>query len=61
MRSSDRYGKNLADDTTCGDATVMLIAPAKLDTLADNGGSHGTRRKAAPTCRRRLSRVSMRA
>lgn len=34
----ERYGRNLADDSSCGDSTVMLIAPAKLDSLRDNGG-----------------------
>lgn len=40
----ERYGRNLADDETCGDATVMIIAPAKLDSLADNGGPGKTHR-----------------
>ena len=34
----ERFGKNLADDASCGDSTVMLIVPAKLDSLRDNGG-----------------------
>ena len=33
-----RAGRNLADDTSCGDATVMMVADAKLDSLRDNGG-----------------------
>ena len=40
----ERYGKNLTDDLSCGDSTVMIIAPAKLDSLRDNGGptkTHG--------------------
>jgi hypothetical protein len=36
--SFERAGRNLADDTSCGDSTVMLIAPAKLDSLRNNGG-----------------------
>ena len=34
----ERSGRNLADDSSCGDSTVMMIAPAKLDSLRDNGG-----------------------
>ena len=34
----ERYGQNLADDSSCGDSTVMLIAAAKLDSLRYNGG-----------------------
>jgi hypothetical protein len=36
--SFERAGRNLADDSSCGDSTVMLIAPAKLDSLRNNGG-----------------------
>ena len=34
----ERTGRNLADDSSCGDSTVMMIAAAKLDSLRYNGG-----------------------
>ena len=34
----ERTGRNLADDSSCGDSTVMVIAVAKLDSLRYNGG-----------------------
>lgn len=34
----ERTGRNLADDSSCGDSTVMLITDAKLDSLRNNGG-----------------------
>ena len=34
----ERTGRNLADDSSCGDSTVMMIADAKLDSLRYNGG-----------------------
>ena len=39
-----RTGRNLADDPSCGDSTVMMVADAKLDSLRYNGGpakTHG--------------------
>jgi hypothetical protein len=34
----ERNGRNLADESSCGDSTVMMIADAKLDSLRANGG-----------------------
>lgn len=31
-------GRNLSNDRSCGDSTVMLIGDAKLESLRDNGG-----------------------
>jgi len=45
----ERYGKNLTDDTSCGDSTVMMIAPAKLDSLRDNGGPGKTHALLGPS------------
>lgn len=38
-----REGRNLTDDTSCGDATVMIVADPKLDSLQANGGPAPTR------------------
>jgi hypothetical protein len=38
-----REGRNLSDNTNCGDGTVMLIADPLLGELADNGGPTRTR------------------
>ena len=45
----ERAGRNLADDTSCGDSTVMIIAPAKLDSLRDNGGPGKTHALLGPS------------
>jgi len=45
----ERYGRNLTDDTSCGDSTVMMIAPAKLDSLRDNGGPGKTHALLGPS------------
>jgi hypothetical protein len=45
----ERNGRNLADDTSCGDSTVMMIAPAKLDSLRDNGGPARTHALLGPS------------
>ena len=36
-------GKNIADDTSCGDASVTMVADPKLEPLAMNGGPAMTR------------------
>ena len=35
-------GRNLSDDSSCGDASKLLIADAKLGELRDNGGPSAT-------------------
>ena len=45
----ERAGQNLADDSSCGDATVMIIAAAKLDSLRDNGGPAKTHALLGPS------------
>ena len=45
----ERNGRNLADDSSCGGSTVMLIAAAKLASLSDNGGPAKTHALTGPS------------